>query len=246
MLCRNPRYLFVIADDGEKKTTLITTTDVEKISYASVKDGRKDLTGHGHFENKDYYYDRYATIRCGKCEACRQKAAKDWAIRAAMETETRGEPCFITLTYDPEHVPDQLTKKHVQDFLKRLRHETNEHISYMAAGEYGEHTHRPHYHLLIWGWKPKQTRIYAQKQSYILYQSEDLKRLWPYGFSLVSFGGTAAAAKYTAKYLRKGGGFLLTSRRPALGRQYLIDHPKEHYALAGFNHVVNTPRYGIK
>lgn len=68
---------------------------------------------------------------------------------------------FVTLTYDPEFLPRTnngfatLNKSDVQKFIKRLR-KTNEKkfgiktkIIYYVGGEYGSHTKRPHYHLII-------------------------------------------------------------------------------------------------
>jgi len=64
--------------------------------------------------------------------------------------------CFITLTYDNEHLPKNYTlvPKHLQNFFKLLRyyaHKQNREIKYFGVGEYGEENHRPHYHAIIFG-----------------------------------------------------------------------------------------------
>lgn len=63
---------------------------------------------------------------------------------------------WVTLTYATEHVPIDyngnltLSKRDVQLFIKRLRkaHKKTK-IKYYAVGEYGERTHRPHYHIIL-------------------------------------------------------------------------------------------------
>ena len=66
---------------------------------------------------------RLVTIPCGKCVACRVNNAASWAIRASHEAEYVSTGCFVTLTYSPEHCPNdyQLKKDDFQKFMKRLR-----------------------------------------------------------------------------------------------------------------------------
>lgn len=72
-----------------------------------------------------------------------------------LEAMQHGDNAFLTLTFrDPEIGPPVVSvyKKHVQDFLKRLRKELEPiRIRYYAVGEYGDESHRPHYHLAIFG-----------------------------------------------------------------------------------------------
>lgn len=60
--------------------------------------------------------------------------------------------CFLTCTYDEEHLPSELDKTHVPKLIRAIRkkypHRT---IRYYACGEYGENTLRPHYHVLLFG-----------------------------------------------------------------------------------------------
>jgi len=67
---------------------------------------------------------------------------------------------FITLTYaDPHLVWDsgvpQLHRPHVQLFLKRVR-KAGFVLRYYGVAEYGSHTFRPHYHLLLFGDVPEE------------------------------------------------------------------------------------------
>lgn len=138
-------------------------------------------------------------IPCGKCESCRMNYARQWADRCMLEAQQHEENCFITLTYDDDHLPynfftddngviegvsPTLVKRHVQLFIKQLRNYINRnvddrHIKYFVAGEYGEKNHRPHYHLLLFGWKPNDLLPYKQNfQGDWLYISPTLNMLW--------------------------------------------------------------------
>lgn len=91
---------------------------------------------------------------CGKCAYCLKKRKSDWTTRCTHELVSSDFGYFITLTYDPEHIPDKysLNKKHLQDFWKRFRYylkDVEYKIKYFACGEYGPKTHRPHYHAAV-------------------------------------------------------------------------------------------------
>lgn len=77
-----------------------------------------------------------------------------WALRMCHENKYWEESCYLTLTYDDEHLPinGNLQKRDVQLFLKRIRKDIEPRkIKYFACGEYGEKFGRPHYHLIIFG-----------------------------------------------------------------------------------------------
>lgn len=101
------------------------------------------------------------------------------------------ESSFVTLTYRPEHLPDNgsLEKGEFQKFMKRLRKRLGEReVKYFACGEYGERTNRPHYHLAFFGIGPK--------------DKEDIEDKWGKGF--VHMGTlTYDSAVYVAGYIMK-------------------------------------------
>lgn len=104
----------------------------------------------------------YLVVPCGKCVICRKRKANALAARAIAETYTSGNsPLFITLTYNDFHLRRSLIgiptlqKVDLQLFFKRLRslldaYKIEHHLRYLACGEYGSKTHRPHYHILLW------------------------------------------------------------------------------------------------
>lgn len=88
---------------------------------------------------------------CGKCPACLANQRSEWIFRLKQEAQNSVFCCFVTLTYDDEHLPPggSVCKKDVQDFHKRLRkHFPPGDMRFYLVSEYGDHTFRPHYHGL--------------------------------------------------------------------------------------------------
>lgn len=58
---------------------------------------------------------------------------------------------FVTLTYADSVLPDSgtLNPDDVKKYIKRLRKNTGVKLRYFLVGEYGEKTHRPHYHIIF-------------------------------------------------------------------------------------------------
>jgi len=62
-------------------------------------------------------------IPCGQCRGCRRKRSRDWALRCVHEIRAHTFNCFITLTYNDQHLPRDagLNHQHFADFISRLR-----------------------------------------------------------------------------------------------------------------------------
>lgn len=196
-------------------------------------------------------------VPCGRCIGCRLDHARQWANRCVLELDHhKGKAIFITLTYNDLHVPIShfdnngvpvltLYKKHLQDFLKRLRYYfSDKEVRFFAAGEYGSHTLRPHYHAIIFGLELSDfddafvagTNKY--KQSY--YGSPKLDKIWKHGFTSlapVSWQTCAYVARYNVKLYQTDDllfdsigvarPFIEMSRRPGIGAYYAIEHPDD-------------------
>nr|WAE43510.1 MAG: replication initiator protein [Microviridae sp.] len=139
-----------------------------------------------------------AYVPCGKCTACRISRTREWSLRILHELSYWDNSCFVTLTYDNEHLPDQLVKKDLQDFFKRLRKSKN--IKYFACGEYGDQFGRPHYHAIIFGLSINDDCVHLIKtvngKNYYSIDS------WYKGY--VDIGGvTYNSARYVAGYIQK-------------------------------------------
>lgn len=197
-------------------------------------------------------------IPCGQCIGCRLEKSRQWAMRCMHEASLYDENCFITLTYDEEHLPEDgsLRKEDFQLFMKRLRkHFKERDIRFYHCGEYGTQCGRPHYHALIFGFDfYDKFPIQDSKTGLPQWSSFTLSRLWGKGF--VTIGRlTWESAAYCARYVvdkitnkedyvdAKGdfhfganawyGGrlpeYATMSRRPGIGRPWLDKFFKDVY-----------------
>lgn len=161
---------------------------------------------------------------CGQCLPCRINRRRQWMVRQVLESYGHEENCFVTLTYDEEHLPEGngLSKRDVQLFLKKLRKAYYPRpIRFFACGEYGPATRRPHYHLSLFGLSSSSFDTYHCRPC-----EWHVARCWAKGF--VSVGDfTAETAQYVAGYVVKKiedrhiqhpvPEFALMSRRPGIG-----------------------------
>lgn len=151
---------------------------------------------------------------CGKCPACYSRRVSQWSLRLMKEEETSQTAYFVTLTYDTKYVPitpngfmslsrnDRPVVKirpskkpatytsDLQLYFKRLRKLNENKIKYFAVGEYGGHTRRPHYHIILFNATEKSiTQAWRQAE---------------HAIGHVHIGSlTGASVGYTLKYLSK-------------------------------------------
>ncbi|UPW41864.1 replication initiator protein [Peromfec virus RodF5_7] len=187
---------------------------------------------------------------CGVCPECLAKKARQVALRAVMEASEHDQNCMCTLTYDDyirnsrgeivgERVSDlEVCKRDVQLFIKRLRKKIGVPIKYRVAAEYGKRTHRPHYHILIFGFCfPDCIPYKKSKRGNFIYQSPMLTKLWGHGICTVdSKSINASVAKYCTKYTMKDHGaqgtFSLCSR--GIGEKKMLrDFNGLYYVIEG-------------
>jgi len=171
-------------------------------------------------------------LPCGKCPECCKDYYTQWATRGSRELAQWDSSLFITLTYDEEHLPDDrsLNKKHVQDFIKRVKkhfHSTRGNpIRQTYCGEYGSLTKRPHYHVILYNTyfddlKPH----YISPGGHQVFTSETLSRLW--GKGNTEFGyATPATIAYLYKYILK------KKTRKEKERPFTIEHEGITYDVA--------------
>lgn len=149
-------------------------------------------------------------IACGQCAGCRLDRSKTWAVRCMHEAQMHEDNCFITLTFDEEHLwkrenPGSICNKEHQKFLKRYRKYLGKgrKIKYYMAGEYGDENNRPHYHYCIFGHDFDDKIFYKETHDQNrLYISPDLNRLWPFGMAILG-DVTFESAAYVARYCMK-------------------------------------------
>ncbi len=162
------------------------------------------------------------TIGCGRCIGCKLERSRQWAMRCTHEASLHQDNCFITLTYDEKHLPNNasLDKNEWRLFMKRLRrHLYPQKIRFFACGEYGTNTDitsldligRPHYHAILFGIDLHTTHpdgryndkyLIQETDTTKLYTSELLQKIWPKGYSTVG-ECTFQSAAYIARYCLK-------------------------------------------
>lgn len=180
---------------------------------------------------------------------------RDWAIRSVHEAQMHEKTCFITLTYDDEHLPEDrsISVRAWQLFAKRLRRRLGA-FRYLACGEYGDETLRPHYHAILFGQDFTEDRmVLSQSETHTLWTSEILSTVWGQGYCPIG-PLTFDSAAYCARYaLKKVGGkkkedghyervhedtgevievlpeFATMSRRPGLGTSWFLKYRDDVY-----------------
>ena len=119
-------------------------------------------------------------------------------------------------------------------------------IRYLYCAEYGDKTHRPHYHMLVYGLKLPDLEFHYMKKGYMHFTSEKLAEIWGHG--LVDIGGVDyKSCQYVARYIvkkqkgpegkewyRENGlnpECIHMSLKPAIGYRYWQEHREEIYNL---------------
>lgn len=177
-------------------------------------------------------YPLYIKVRCGKCECCRSSKVNAFVQRCEMETMLYdNKPVFLTLTYDNENKPkDGVNVRDLQLFFKRFRINLErsgyrEKIRYVAVGEYGKNTLRPHYHCIVWNLHQTDMVEFRQIKDLIA-------KSWNNGFVMSRLVDPAdnKTFYYTSKYLHKdtcvpsgcNKGFVCSSNRGGgIGSNYI-------------------------
>lgn len=157
------------------------------------------------FNPKKGFVDKPMTVPCGQCIGCRLERSRQWAMRCVHEAQLHDENCFITLTYNDDHLPKNksLVKSDFQLFMKRFRKQFSSiKIRFFHCGEYGTLNQRPHYHAIIFGFNFPDLVLFSQRDSVRVYTSEILAKLWGKGFVTVG-DVTFESAAYVARYVLK-------------------------------------------
>lgn len=216
MVCFHPKYIY------QRKSIPIEAGHDEKLLKKF---------NHVSFSNMPNTFQ--TKIPCGHCLGCILDKASDWQTRIMCEKETWKIGCFVTLTYnngkrtikgqeDINSLPivngyKTLRKQDITDFKKRLRKHCKGFQSWenprngkienpirtFECGEYGPTTGRPHYHMIIFNWKPNDLVLYKKnRQGQCLYKSKFLQKIWGCGFVIVGELQEDSAG-YVARYTMK-------------------------------------------
>lgn len=219
------------------------------------------------------YNPKAMLIPCGQCIGCRIRQREDWTTRIELEARDypKEQVWFITLTYDDDHVPGMIVKtgeimrkvqytwkpgekrpdsvqillyEDIQKFLKRLRKAYRGKLRYFVAGEYGEQTARPHYHMILYGWEPTDLKNLYKIHHNGYYTSKWLEDIWGMGQIQIA-QAVPETYRYVAGYVTKKmyeidgkkanayyelgqtKPFACMSLKPGLGDHYYQEHKAE-------------------
>lgn len=208
------------------------------------------------------YKDLKVTVACGQCIGCRLDYSRQWAIRCMHEAQMHEDNCFLTLTYNDDHLPDDLSLdlSHFQRFMKRLRKRFGAGIRYFHCGEYGDELGRPHYHAAIFNFDFPDKKYHKKSGTgHNLYTSEALSELWHYGHAWIgslTFESAAYVARYVMKkitgddadnhYKGRRPEYVTMSRRPGIGQGWydkFSDDIHRHDYIIVNGKKVSLPKY---
>lgn len=127
---------------------------------------------------------------------------------------------FLTLTYNRESLlSPQLQYADFQNFMKRLREKITRgvkdkdvrdslKITYMVTGEYGDKNKRPHWHAILFNFRPNDEKFhYRTDRGDDVFTSQFLSDLWQKGnaeYGSVTLDSANYVARYAAKKLVHG------------------------------------------
>ena len=161
---------------------------------------------------------RYIDVSCGKCANCITLKRMQWNFRFRQESESSYTTKFITLTYDDDHI-ESINKRTIQLFIKRFR-KNGYKIKYFCVGEYGSHTHRPHYHLIFFFVKPYLSDEKLQR---------DVEYIWQMG-NVSVLPANLGSLMYVTKDLFKAQTDCFHLQSQGLGSSYIDKNKGFHYS----------------
>lgn len=173
--------------------------------------------------NKPYVLDGNA-FGCGQCIPCRINKRREWTHRMMLEAALHGDNCFCTLTYDEEHLPNDLSvsPKVLSVFIRGLRKRGHK-VRYFGCGEYGDHTFRPHYHIALFGF-PTCAWGTTRKKDYCCPICSVVRETWGRGQILLGSlepKSMAYVAGYITKKMTRDDDPRLEGRLPEFARMSL-------------------------
>lgn len=165
-------------------------------------------------------------VPCTKCLPCLINARRVWAHRLMLEADCHEHKSFITLTFNQDNCPREISKDFIKDWIKGFREHYRYHhgrsLRFYVVGEYGSKTWRPHYHAILFGY-PSCANSYRKKWLRKRKRGCDcepckfLNDYWGLGFTDVgtcSLKSTQYVAGYVTKKMTKPDDPRLEGRHP--------------------------------
>ena len=197
--------------------------------------------------------DRPVAVPCGQCVGCRLERSRQWALRCLHESKLYEENCFITLTFNDQHLPADwsLNHDHWVKFYKKLKSRVAYHVSdekaegirFYMCGEYGTRYGRPHYHACLFNYdfpdkKYKRVNQVGDK----IYTSELLDDVWGQADAGMCEIGSVSfeSAAYVARYIMKK----VTGDEADVYYTYVDDYGEVHNRKPEYTNMSRRPGIG--
>ncbi len=109
----------------------------------------------------------------------------------------------VDLSEEQENLEEIYSNPLEDVFGPNSRRKNRKPIRYLNCGEYGPKTKRPHYHAVIWNFKPTDLRRHSRdRRGYWLYTSAKINKIWGKGYVIIGNAETETVA-YVARYCTK-------------------------------------------
>ena len=270
MQCVTPMFRRYERGNHSKGSVVPRTEVMEELIYDPnvIRHYLYEVNSYNRRNNGRYLYEQ---IPCGHCWACKLNYASQWATRIMVECLNSEHNYFITFTYDEDHVPiptemeyngqtyvndgtwlgtlfpDDITK-FINSLRKYFERKGHTGIKYYYAGEYGETTKRPHYHMILMNCPLDISQFYDfhvdPHLKKLHWKSPEIEQYWKEG--MIDIGEVEyASAAYVARYCMKkisdntdkteywSNGmypeFVRMSRRPGIGNDYFNENMETIY-----------------
>lgn len=229
----------------------------------NIKHCLDNMNSYTRRKNKGWLYEQ---IPCQHCWACKLNYAAQWATRIMVECLSSEHNYFITFTYDDLNLPipeetqyngqtyvndgtwsGSLYPEDISKFINSLRKyfERKGHtgIKYFYAGEYGETTKRPHYHMILMNCPLNINEFYDfhvnPTTKKLHWKSHEIEKYWDQGMidiGEVEYASAAYVARYCMKKITEDSDktvywangmhpeFVRMSRRPGIGSDYFNEN----------------------
>lgn len=184
-----------------------------------------------------------STVRCNRCNGCRLRRKLAWTGRILLEASGHHYNRMLTLTYSDDTRPGCLDYAHVQAFLKVMRERLvqvnpDHKQRFFVAGEYGEESGHPHWHLIVFGQRSLQPDWMRQA---VYVELPGWTDKWGFASDTQVNATTAAyVAGYVFKKGQNSSPFARMSLRPGIGFPAMDEHCRALYARMK-QHPLNVP-----
>lgn len=188
--------------------------------------GNRFICGYKNFQKRRLKYepDSHFLVGCKQCVWCRLSRSREVAMRIMHEMRYHRESWFFTLTYDDKNLPQSCCGPTLdRPRITRLRKDVDQDATrglfpkfkFFLVGEYGDRTHRPHYHGIAFVDHPWDViQVEPSRFGTDQFVSAEFTRLWPEGrhrlsrlnFELAAYAARYALKKQTGKNARRYGG----------------------------------------